>query len=362
VDGLPADASNPSWDNTTTVHAFHMNSVCHEEVSPGWRESHRQFNRQDPSSSVGLNNGFVYSAANYSRNTGGADVEGLRSMGYYEASQLNYYYFMATQFATSDRFFSSILTNTPANRLYSFAATSAGFTRLPTHSLNVPTIWSRLEEKGISWKIYSDKPGSTTLSFFQPFANQHMDHIFPYSQYFTDAKNGTLPSVAFIQNQTSKDEHPTANIQSGAKFASTFINALMQSPNWKDSVFFLGYDEAGGIYDHVPPPNAAAPDNIQPTDNAPDGPFVGFDRYGFRIPFLAVSPFTKPGFVSHTVADNTAILKFIETRFGLSNLTARDAAQPDLQEFFDYQGVPNANPPSPPQQNTDGPCYYDHVP
>src|SRR4051812_15261635 len=188
VDGLPADASNPSWDNTTSIHSFHWNSVCHEEVSPGWRESHRQFNRQDPASSVGLNNGFVYSAANYSRDTGGADVEGLRAMGYYDASQLNYYYFMATQFGTSDRFFSSILTNTPANRLYSFAATSAGFTRLPTHSLNVPTIWSRLEDKGISWKIYTDKPGSTTLSFFQPFASQHADHIFPYSQFMTDAK------------------------------------------------------------------------------------------------------------------------------------------------------------------------------
>ncbi len=363
VDGIPAQGfTNPSFDGLTQVGSFRWNSICHEEVSPGWRESHRQFNRQDPASSVGLNDGFVYSAANYSRNTGGADVQGIRAMGYYDQGHLPYYYFMASQFGTSDRFFSSILTNTPANRLYSFAATSAGFTRLPTHSLNVPTIWSLLQDKGISWKIYSDKPGSTTLSFFQPFANQHMDHIFPYSQFMTDAKNGTLPSVAFIQNQTSKDEHPTANIQAGANFASTFINALMRGPNWKDSVFFLSYDEAGGIYDHVPPPNAAAPDNIQPTDDSPDGPFVGFDRYGFRIPFIVVSPFAKPGFVSHTVADNTAILKFIETRFGLSNLTARDAAQPDLQEFFDYVNVPNASPPSPPQQPTDGPCYYNHVP
>jgi len=77
---------------------------------------------------------------------------------------------------------------------------------------------------------------------------------------------------------------------------------------------------------------------------------------------MVVSPYTKPGYVSHNVMDHTAILKFIETRFGLPNLTARDAAQPDMTEFFDFAGKPNANPPAPPAQPTNAPCYYNHVP
>ena len=77
---------------------------------------------------------------------------------------------------------------------------------------------------------------------------------------------------------------------------------------------------------------------------------------------MVVSPFTKPGYVSHTVADHTAILKFIETRFGLPTLTARDAAQPDMTEFFDFTNAPNLNHPAPPEQKLNQPCYQNAVP
>jgi phospholipase C len=349
VDGLSASNGNPSYDKSTTVHPFRWTTtVCHEQISPGWNESHRQFNRSAPASGNGTMDGFVYSAANYARDTAGFDQEGLRAMGYFDEGHLPYYYFMATQFATSDRFFSSLLSRTPPNRMYLFAATSAGWTDLPTASVSAKTIWQSLEEKSISWKIYSDGP--TTLSFFQPFGSQHQGNIFPYAQYFQDANSGNLPSVAFIQNSTGSDEHPTVSVQKGAKFASTFINALMESPNWKDSVFFLAYDEAGGIYDHVPPPSAPNPDGIAPIDLKPTDTQGNFDHYGFRVPLLVISPFTKPGYVSHNVADLTAILRFIEVRYGLPNLTARDVAQPDMSEYFDFTNAPNANPPNPPDQ------------
>ena len=355
VDGLNGDSGNPSYDKSTIIRPFRWTTtVCHEQISPGWNESHRQFNRSAPSSDNGTMDGFVYSAANYARDTGGSDQEGLRSMGYFDDGHLPYYYFMATQFATSDRFFSSLLSRTPPNRMYLFAATSAGYTDLPTASVNVKTIWQLLEEKGISWKIYSDGP--TTLSFFQPFGSQHGSNIVPYRQYFDDAASGNLPSVSFIQNSTGSDEHPTVSVQKGAKFASTFIDALMKGPNWKDSVFFLSYDEAGGIYDHVAPPSAPNPDGIAPIDLKPTDTQGNFDRYGFRVPLLVISPFTKPGYVSHNVADLTAILRFIETRYGLPTLTARDAAQPDMTEFFDFTNAPNANPPSPPDQPVNLPC------
>jgi phospholipase C len=360
VDGLTADAGNPSFDNTTIVRPFRWTSVCQEQISPGWNESHRQFNRHDPTSPNGSMDGFVYSAANYARNTAGFDQQGLRAMGYFDNGHLPYYYWLATQFATSDRFFSSVLSRTPPNRLYTFAATSAGWTDQPNGPVFAKTIWQSLEENGISWKIYSDGP--TTLAYFRDFYQQHKANVVPYAQYFDDAKNGNLPSVSFIQNQTGNDEHPTVDVQKGAKFAKTFIDALMNSPNWKDSAFFLFYDEAGGIYDHVPPPSAPNPDGIAPIDLSPTDTQGNFDHYGFRVPLMVVSPFTKPGYVSHTVADHTAILKFIETRFGLPSLTARDAAQPDMTEFFDFTNAPNLNHPAPPDQKLNAPCYRDAVP
>jgi len=87
-----------------------------------------------------------------------------------------------------------------------------------------------------------------------------------------------------------------------------------------------------------------------------------FTRYGMRVPLIVVSPYTRKHYVSHTVADYTAILKFIERNWGLASLTARDAAQIDMTEFFDFQNPPWMTPPTPPVQSTNLPCYYDRLP
>lgn len=88
------------------------------------------------------------------------------------------------------------------------------------------------------------------------------------------------------------------------------------------------------------------------------GPNCDFVYTGFRVPLIVISPFTKKNYVSHTVADYTAIAKLIETRFGLPNLTNRDAAQMDMTEFFDFVNVPWMTPPTPPAQPTSLPCEY----
>jgi phospholipase C len=150
-------------------------------------------------------------------------------------------------------------------------------------------------------------------------------------------------------------------MQKGAAYVAKIINALMNSSSWGSSAFFLTYDEGGGLYDHVVPPSAVPPDGIPPNlqpNNRPDD----YSRTGFRVPLIVVSPFTKKGYVSHTVMDTTAILKFIEMRFGLPSLTARDAAQPDMSEFFDLTNVPNQTAPSPPTQPTNGPCTIHTLP
>jgi phospholipase C len=318
--------------------------------------------------------GFAWSAGNDSRDgtPPGFDINGQRVMGYYDGNDLPYYYFMATQFAISDSWFSPIMTNTPANRMYAMAATSHGvINKAP--GIPVPTIFDELEKAGVTWKNYvPDYPNGSSLKPFSAYSKYVNSNIVPMSQYFTDVTNGTLPQVAFIDRDSKDglDEHPGIGIsvQMGSAWVAKIIGALMNSSAWKDSVFFLAYDEAGGFYDHVPPASTVSPDGIPPVLAPNDicasttGPACDFVYTGFRLPNLVVSPFSKLHYVDHTPIDTTAILTFIEKRFGLKPLANRDAAQPDISFFFDFGGAPNMTPPAPPTQPTNGRCYINALP
>lgn len=368
VDGLDkvTNPSNPGRDEVP-IPSFKMVSACTEDVSPAWNASHAQRNHENPDiSSTSLMDGFAKTAGGFSINTGGLDVNGVRAMGFYDQDILPFYYYMATQFATSDRFFTPVMTKSEPNRMYGFAATSVGQIVLPSQNFDVKTIFSLLQDKNISWKIYTISPNRTTIfNFFQPFAKNNQDKIVTLDQYFTDVKNGTLPSVAFIEAGAGLDEHPLANVQKGAKQMADIINALINSSSWKSSAFIMAYDEGGGLYDHVGPLTTVNPDGIpvQLTANNPNTFSDNFTRSGFRVPLMVISPFAKKNYVSHTSMDFTAILKFIEKRWGLPNLTARDAAQPDMSEFFDFANPPWMTPPTDiPAQPTSAPCYYDRLP
>lgn len=375
-DGLPTNASNPAQTGSGVISSFHLRTTCTENMDPAWNNSHVDWNRTDPTSATATLDGFVSTAAAYSQNpppvdAPGFDVNGYRAMGYYDSSDLNYYYFMASNFATSDRWFSPAMTRTQPNRLYLLAATSAGHVNPPTTPLTNNTIFGLLQSAGISWKIYETDPNTTFLGNFQPFETQYASNIAPLSEYYTDLTNGTLPSVAMVEPgyDSGTDEHPGDNVQLGAAHVADIINALMASSSWKDSVFLLTFDEAGGSYDHVAPQPAVQPDGIPPSDLNPGdictnvtGPNCDFTYTGYRVPLIVISPFTRKNYVSHTVADYTAILKFIETRFNLPNLTHRDAAQMDMTEFFDFQNPPWTTPPTPPAQVTTKLCDETAVP
>jgi phospholipase C len=391
VDGTPAAAANPA-DDGSMVPAFHLKTMCIENTSAAWATSHINFNRFSLSSDTPTLDGFVVEGAAASMGGGGIDTKGVRVMGFYTEQDLISHYFLATQFATSDRWFAPAPVETEPNRMYLVAATSVGHAHAPQSQVKATTIFDLLDQKGISWKIYLVDPSvPSELGFFANFVQSHPNQFVPISQYNTDLQNGTLPSVAYIDRAPGKDEHPGsgASIQVGTAFVTSLITSLMSSQYWKDSAFILTFDEHGGMYDHVAsrvdgqpvqemmqassgqpatlgiyPSDAFAqqvpnPDGIPPQDlftsNPPDPP-GDFNRTGFRIPLLVVSPFSKKSFVSHTPAESTAILKLIELRFGLPNLTKRDAVAMDMTEFFDFVNVPWRIPPTVPAQPTNGPC------
>jgi len=397
ADDLETDFSNPA-DDGSRVTTFHLTTSCIFNTTAAWLESHGDANRFDLTESAPLLlDGFVHTASGLAKFDGDPDTKGIRSMGYYTQTDLASPYWFATQFATSDRFYTPAPVQTEDARLYAMAATSQGLVHPPQDtqtSLNAKTIFQLLDDAGISWKIYSvdRQPNGkliSTLRNFQPYAAGKEDHIVPIDQFKTDAQNGTLPGFSYIEPgfSSGRDEHPgkSDNLQAGAAFVNSLMTTLINSPSWKDSAFIETFDESGGLFDHVSPmidgrpiqeltggaggqsvgagkystdatvQHVPSPDGIKPKDLRVGDPPDDFVRTGFRVPLIIVSPFAKPHYVSHTPMDYTAVLKFVEKRFNLPNLTQRDAAQADMEEFFDFTS-PNLNPGTPAQQTLSTPC------
>ena len=280
------------------------------------------------------------------------------------------------------------------------------------------TIFDLLDKNGVSWVDYfSDVPQGGS---FRPFGPTGVDpHFFPVSLFLAQAAGSPglppLASVSFVDPNfgvlnpaAENDEHPPTDIQRGQAFVSQIMSAVRNGPYWKDSIVFLTYDEHGGSYDHVGPPRAPqggarTPDGIapgqcadlsnvpmslapgggaecssnllSPTDTTvadalalcpalaanPTGPYpaecASFDQLGIRVPFVAVSPFSKRHYVSHTVGDHTSFLALIEKRFlpPGSHLTKRDQNANTLEDLFDFDRAPSADipvaPVGPPAQD-----------
>ena len=348
IDGVPLNATLYDTQGKP-VHPFHFQTVCHENLSPFWNETHADIDG-------GKMDNFLKQALSVSSTI---DPTGTRAAGYYDETDLPYYYELATQFATSDRFFSPVQTNTIGNRMYLFAGTSFGHIRPdtpPSGGWTQPTIFDKLDAAGVSWRYYYHDSGIylPEWSTYQRDAGK-LSNISSWYNDILDEKN--LPSVIFIERggPSGLDEHPGNNIQLGAADAAQIINALIPSPSWPSSVFILTYDEGGGLYDHVVPATAIKPDNIAPMLQSGDLP-GDFAHTGFRLPIIVVSPWVRPHYVSHTWRDFTSILKLIEVRFNVPSLTARDASADNMMEFFDFSTPHLFKPPGLPPQPTNGVC------
>jgi phospholipase C len=345
VEAMPADASNPDPTNPDgpPIMAYHATSLCaSSDLNHSWEGTHEQYDG-------GKMDGFTKT------NIAPNDPTGKRAMGYYDETDLPFYYGLLSTFAIGDRYFASLLGPTQPNRFYLYAGSSFGriANGLPPsgNEFSQQSIYNLLDEAGVTWKIYSSQlPYSAFFYYVRSNASAHISNL---DSYYADAAAGTLPQVAFVDptflGDEENDEHPPSNAQLGQKFVADVINALMASPDWSSSAMFLEYDEHGGYYDHVPPPEAVPPDDIPPMTSATDNDKGAFDHLGIRVPFAVISPFAKKSFVSHTVYSHTSILSFIEERFGLPHLTARDAASDPMLAMFDFANPPFVQPPTLPE-------------
>ena len=332
----PRRASNPNPLGGRRITAFHQTHYCEiEDLGHSWNETHREWNG-------GAMDGFT------AVNAIPADPTGRRTMGFYRPRDLRFYYSLYRTFAMADRYFCSLLSQTFPNRFYLVAGTSFGHIRNDGGTFTQPTIFKLLDDAGIDWRIYAAQFSVNQLVFKD--VKDHPEKVKPITQYFSDAATGTLPPFSFVEPiyaakvNVESDEHPPSNVQVGQHFVSQVIQALFASPQWPSSALFLTYDEHGGFFDHVPPPPACMPDGIPPQLERGDEPGA-FDRYGIRVPAVVVSPFARRRFVSHTVYDHTSILRFVETRFDLPALTARDANADPMLGLFDFQNPPFRTPP-----------------
>jgi len=150
------------------------------------------------------------------------------------------------------------------------------------------------------------------------------EHVLPPAQFIADAKSGDLPVVSWLLPPGEYSEHPPGSMCEGENWTASVLNAVMQGPDWNSTAVFVTWDDFGGFYDHVAPPQV--------------------DQFGLgpRVPLLIISPYAKAGYVSHTVYEHTSVLKFIETRYGLKALTSRDAAANNMLDSFNFAQAPQA--------------------
>ncbi len=272
------------------------------------------------------------------------------------------YFAYAKQYVLSDNTFSSLKGASFSNHLFMIAATSGGAIGLPTVPKR-PGSWgcdgqpgttvSVMAEDGVisnefpcfdfptlgdslnanfnrTWKSYSPSMGESGYQWSAFDAINHVrnsamwaSHVVSWKQFVIDAAAGTLPAVSWVITDGDTSEHPPASTCAGENETVSQLNALMQGPDWASSVVFLTWDDFGGFYDHVPPP--------------------GIDQYGYgpRVPMIIISPYAKPGYISHTAYSFESVAKFIEERFGMPPLTDRDANANDMLDSFNFFQKPN---------------------
>ena len=322
--GVPAGYSQPDGQGGSVL-PYHFTSLATSDIGHSWSAMHSEYH-------AGAMDGFF-------------TTDGINCLGYYTAQDLPFYYSLFSDFTLCGNYFCSVLGPTYPNRFYLASGTSGGITTNGIWGFGVfdyPIILDLLEDAGVTWKIYNTAwdpvpPGDSdnVFVFWQRFADDARTHG-TVAEYKADLKHGRLPQVSFVIPSflRGEDEHPPADISVGMGIQQELVTALQQSSAWDSSAYIITYDESGGFFDHVAPPQ--------------------LDAYGlgFRVPTWVISPFARKGHVEPTLYEHSSILKFIETVFGLPTLAS-------VNHQFDTAtpGGPNnqaaggsaSGPPAPPR-------------
>ncbi|MDE0856472.1 MAG: hypothetical protein OSA97_18800, partial [Nevskia sp.] len=267
--------------------------------------------------------------------------------------ELSFHGQAAPAWTAYDRYFCGIMAETYPNRFYMHSAqtpvlhnSEATSTSGMQATAALPAIWDRLQAAGLSGTYYFNDAPFTAL-----YGSKYVGISKPFATFLTDCAAGTLPNVAFVDpafedegSGTSRDDHPFSDIRNGQEFLNLIYNAVTGSPQWSKTALFITYDEWGGFFDHVAPPEAgvipAADAAAFKADNLTPSSLLGF-----RVPTLAISPYARRGHVAHGQYDHTSILRMIGWRWGLKPLTVRDAQANNIAESFDFS-QPNLAAPA----------------
>ena len=304
-------------------------------------------------------------------------------------SDLPAYWHWAKRFVLGDNFFASAQGPSFPNHLYTIAAQSGGAHDNPIQDLErlaerhrttglfkawgcdsveqayvpvedregkevkVPPCFDFMTEgdlllrAGIPWAYYSATNMQNGYLWSAYDAVRHIrqdtqlwqSHIFPVDGLVQDVRDGRLPPVTWVTPRFELSEHPEYSFCWGQNWTTRVVNAIMASPMWRDTAIFITWDDYGGFYDHVPPPQV--------------------DRFGFgiRVPLLLISPYAKAGYVDHSLGEFSSVLRFIEDNWGLSQLTHRDRGAGNLSEAFDFSQAPRKPDVQPMRTDCPGPQF-----
>lgn len=273
-------------------------------------------------------------------------------MGWHDYREIPNYWNYAHLYVLQDHMFESVASYSLPAHLYMLAGQSGGYTgyyQLLPWTYNFQEITELLTSGRIDWKYYvtsgkvpdtldghvvgssadqTQDPDTYTLFNPLPAFPKVQDNLSQRSRlvdtyrFYQDAKEGTLPQVCWIIPSDPVSEHPPSSIRDGMAYVTGLVNAVMESPDWNTTAIFISWDDWGGFYDHVPPPNV--------------------DRYGFgiRVPGLVISPYAKQGYIDHKVYSTGSWLKIVEERFGVPSMTNRDASAIDMTDAFDFTQKP----------------------
>jgi phospholipase C len=336
LDAPPPGWSNPDGSGGTVVP--HADDAYCFTANHSWNDMHDDWDN-------GQNDHFVTNN----------DPNGQKSFYYEDDTVIPFYYALANTFSVGDRYFASVMSSTWPNRFFFMAATSFGigdnsFDTLDTAEHPSAHLMGLLDQAGRTWRDYTDGPHQIEFFPYYGFQHQTLQNLKDMKcALLTDIQNDTLPDVAIVMGSEvgeTSDEGPSALPGIGGEMIEGLLRALFASPAWAHTAVFFTYDENGGTADHVPPAAACPPDSLAPHDGKGTPLDGAFDHTGFRVPFIVVSPYAKKHFVSHAVYDHTSITRFIEARFGLPALTARDANALPPMDVFDFKNPPFMTPPN----------------